>query len=162
MNTTDFNIVKTIKLINKEPLLSDLFKSDFPDFNHMNYKKQAESGTLTKEASDSIEEIFNSIVKNREEFLSEYKTIEVVEATPRRYGKVQIEKEIAEQDGVANKLQKVMLDLNDLKSLYINLQGKGTSDRYKGTEKLTESDCKVISAAILTIKKKLHPISKKR
>jgi len=84
MKTTDFNIVKTIKLINKEPLLTEIFKSDYPDFNHMNYKEKAENGTLAKDASDSIEEIFNSIIKHREEFLNEYETIEVVEATPRR------------------------------------------------------------------------------
>ena len=162
MKTTDFNIVKTLKLINKEPLLNEIFKSDYPDFNHMNYKGKAEKGTLGKEVVDSIEEIFTSIVKNREEFLSEYETIEVVEATPRRYGKVQIEKDIKEQGGIANDLQLMMLDVNDIKSMQINLIGKGTSDRYKGTEKLSMADIKVIRAAILTFKKKVLPITKKR
>jgi len=162
MKTTDFNIVKTIKLINKEPLLNEIFKTDYPDFNHMNYKDKAEKGTLGKKVEDSIEEIFTSIIKNREEFLSEYETIEVVEATPRRYGKVQINKDIEEQDGIANDLQLMMLDVNDLKSMQINLIGKGTSDRYKGTEKLSNADIKVIRAAILTFKKKVLPITKKR
>jgi len=162
MKTTEYNIVKTIKLINKEPLLNEIFKSDYPDFNHINYKAKAEKGTLGKDVEDSIEEIFTSIIKNREEFLSEYETIEVVEATPRRYGKVQIEKELKEQDGIANDLQLMMLDVNDIKSMQINLVGKGTSDRYKGTEKLSNADIKIIRAAILTFKKKVLPITKKR
>lgn len=57
--------------------------------------------------------------------------------TPRRYGKIQIEKDIITQGGVATEIQKTMLALNELKSAYMNLLGKGTSDRYRGTSKIS-------------------------
>jgi len=79
--------------------------------------------------------------------------------TPRRYGKIQIEKDIIKQCGVATELQKTMLALNELKSLYLNLQSKGTSDRYRGTNKISVSDGKKIRDAIYEFKKEIEHIT---
>ena len=79
--------------------------------------------------------------------------------TPRRYGKTQIEEDIIKQNGVATELQKTMLALNVLKSLYINLQGKGTSDHYKGTSKISVADGKIIRSAISDFEKEIKHIS---
>lgn len=80
---------------------------------------------------------------------------------PRRYGKVQIEKDIIEQCGIPTELQKTMLSLNELKSAYINLQGKGTSDYYRCSSKISVSDGKNIRSAISEFLKQvehiLHP-----
>lgn len=81
--------------------------------------------------------------------------------TPRRYGKIQIENDIITQGGVTTELQKTMLALNELKSAYINLQGKGTSDHYRGTSKISVADGKKIRYAIREFVKQvehiLHP-----
>lgn len=83
--------------------------------------------------------------------------------TPRRYGKIQIENDIITQGGVTTELQKTMLSLNELKSAYINLQGKGTSDHYRGTSKISDVDGKKIRSAINEFAKNvehiLHPKS---
>ena len=82
--------------------------------------------------------------------------------TPRRYGKIQIEKDIINQGGFATELQKTMLSLNELKSLYINLQGKGTSDHYKNTSKISNADGKTIRLAIYEFINKVEHISKSK
>jgi hypothetical protein len=79
--------------------------------------------------------------------------------TPRRYGKLQIEKDIVYQNGVITELQKTMLLINDLKSLYINLQGKGTSDRYRNTNKFSKRDGQKIRFAIKRFKEEVKSIS---
>ena len=82
----------------------------------------------------------------------------MVEKTPRRYGKVLIENDILKQNGESTELQKTMLALNDLKSMYINLNGKGTSDRFKGTNKISDADGKTIRAIVRTFRKKTEHI----
>ena len=79
--------------------------------------------------------------------------------TPRRYGKIQIENDIITQGGVTTELQETMLAINELKSLYINLQGKGTSDHYKGTSKISVADGKMIRRAISVFEKQVKHIS---
>lgn len=82
--------------------------------------------------------------------------------TPRRYGKIQIEKDINKQGGVATEIQKTMLALNKLKSLYINLQGKGTSDQYKRTSKISVTDGRIIRSAINEFIGKVQYISQSK
>lgn len=79
--------------------------------------------------------------------------------TPRRYGKIQIEKDIISQGGIVTELQKTMLALNELKSLFLNLHGKGTSDHYKKTSKISVADGKKIRSAISDFKEKVKHIS---
>jgi hypothetical protein len=78
---------------------------------------------------------------------------------PRRYGKQQVEKDIIHQNGVITELQKTMLSINELKSLYINLQGKSTSDRYRNTNKISKRDGQKIRFAIKRFKEEVKSIS---
>lgn len=87
---------------------------------------------------------------------------EVKLKSPRRYGKIQIEKDIIAQGGFITDTQKTMLALNRLKSMFMNLQGKGASDQYRSTSKISLADGKKIRVAIHEFKKEIEHISHPR
>jgi hypothetical protein len=159
---TDFNTIKTIKLINRETLLKNVYNSSNEVFNLQKLSTQAVKETLSNDVIGSLKAIFEDLICHRDDYLEIYKEIPVKEKTPRRYGKTQILKDIKEQGGVATGNQQYMLALNEVKSAYINLQGKGTSDRYCGTTKISESEGRAIQAAVLTFMKKVKPMLNRR
>jgi len=59
---------------------------------------------------------------------------------------------------VFNKQSAIIKYSNELKSIYLNLLGKGTSDRYKGTNKISEHDGKIIREAIEEFRRKVSPM----
>jgi hypothetical protein len=93
-------------------------------------------------------------------------TIEVVEPTkakkerelPRRYGKDKILKDIKEQNKPATPLQRAMIDLNDVRNLYVKMCDRGIKDMLGGGENFTEEDCRKISAMIKTFKQQAEKI----
>ena len=142
-NTTlEFSTIKTKRLVNKIPILKNMF------------------GVLKETESDEValKEIFMEIIEPKDIYREQYDKLPLVEKTPRRYGKVLIENDILKQNGESTELQKTMLALNDLKSMYINLNGKGTSDRFKGTNKISDADGKTIRAIVRTFRKKTEHI----
>jgi len=160
--TIEFNAFKTIKLINKETLLKSVYNASQEDFNYMALKKAVDESSLSPEKIASLKNIFDNIIQPKKLYSSQYVELEAKESTPRRYGKVQILADIATQGGIPTNEQTMMLSLNDLKSMFLNLHNKGTSDHFKGTTKLSEADARVINAAVLTFKKKISPILKRK
>jgi hypothetical protein len=145
----EFNTVKVLKIINRDDLLKSAYNEDNEPFNLNKLTTQAVEETLSDDALGSLKDIFD-IICTRQSYLDDYIKVEVVEKHPRRYGKKQIEKDIIEQGGVADENQLTMLALNELKSAYMNLQGKGTSDRYAKTQKISVKEGKAIRAWIRT------------
>ena len=151
--TIEFSPIKTIKLINKTDLLKTVYNESNTPYNYMALKAQIETEKLPSDTLESLESIFDAVIKNRDSYLVEYMEIQEVEATPRRYGKLQIQKDIIAQGGDSTELQKTMLALNELKSMYLNLNGKGVSDHYKSTEKLSVAEQRAIRSAVSTFRK---------
>lgn len=158
----EFNPVKILKLINKDSLLKSVYNEDNEPFDLKALTTQAVAETLSDSTLGSLKSIFDDVICNRDTYIEDYLKLDDADKIPRRYGKTQILKELKEQDGTRTVLQTGMLSLNELKSAYINLQGKGTSDRYKGTEKLSEKEWKAINAAIRTFIKSVKPMLNRR
>jgi len=68
--------------------------------------------------------------------------------TPKKYSKVQIEKEIIAQGGKATELQKAMLELYEMESICTYIEDRGASDYYKGTSEFLSTEIKIIREAI--------------
>jgi hypothetical protein len=82
---------------------------------------------------------------------------------PRRYGKDKILKDVKEQGTPATSLQRAMIDLNDIRNLYVKLSDRAIKDMFGGTENFTEEDCRKITAVIKTFKQQVESlISKKK
>jgi len=142
----EFNAVKILKLVNKDTLLKSVYNEDNEPFNLKALTTQAIDETLSDDILGSLKSIFD-VICNRDTYLEDYNKIED-EKRYRRYGKIQIQKDIIAQDGIATEIQLTMLSLGELKSAQINLQGKGTSDHYYDTEKISVKEGKAIRAAV--------------
>jgi hypothetical protein len=81
---------------------------------------------------------------------------------PRRYGKDKILKDIKEQGSPATSLQRAMIDLNDVRNLYVKLSDRAIKDMFGGTENFTEEDCRKISAIVKTFKQQTESIINKK
>ena len=148
-------------------------------------------GTLKAEIEESIKSIFDGIICTKKEYIQKYckfasadpveeiieDTVVVVEkvekvqketkpkkenALPKWYGKVRLEREIAEQGGKASPLQRAMLELNELKNIYSNLLARGIKDLETGSKLITDEDCRKITSVITVAKRQLGDIIKKK
>ena len=158
IKSLEFNIIKTVGTINKDTMLIKVFKKKFGTYNYVKLKSESLANELTDETFTFIKGIFENVILQKKDLTKIYKNIEIIEKTPRRLGKIQIEKDIISQDGVASSLQIAMLNLAKLKTMTANLLDKGVSDYYKNTEKLSKTDLRVINAAIRDLEKQIRPI----
>jgi hypothetical protein len=83
-------------------------------------------------------------------------------ALPRRYGKDKILKDIKDQGSPATPLQRAMIDLNDVRNLYVKLSDRGIKDLLGGGQNFTEEDCRKISAIVKTFKQQTEAIINKK
>jgi hypothetical protein len=81
---------------------------------------------------------------------------------PRRYGKDKIQKDIKEQGTPATALQRAMIDLNDIRNLYVKLSDRGIKDLLGGGQNFTDEDCRKISAIVKTFKQQVESIINKK
>jgi len=160
MDTLEFNTIKTVGTINKDKTLQRVYKNKFGNYNPSTLSQSAKINKLADETIQFLQNIFNDVISQKEDLLKIYNNIPEAKL-PRRYGKRQIEKDIKTQGGNITPLQRTMLYLNELKTIQINLTSKGTSDRFKGTQKLSKQDLTDINAAIRDLKIKLQHITKK-
>jgi hypothetical protein len=162
---TPFNLLYTFIKDGGELLSSETKEVIFEMFDKListrvllseRYKNLQQTGYVSKKIG--VEQpITETIVKP---------TIEVVEPTkakkerelPRRYGKDKILKDIKEQDKPATPLQRAMIDLNDVRNLYVKMCDRGIKDMLGGGENFTEEDCRKISAMIKTFKQQAEKI----
>ena len=110
-------------------------------------------------------------VLNNEEVITEVKTEPIIEvktevkkekALPRRYGKDKILKDIKDQGSPATPLQRAMIDLNDVRNLYVKLSDRGIKDLLGGGQNFTDEDCRKISAIVKTFKQQAESIINKK
>jgi len=157
-----FNAIKTIKLINKDTLLKNVFNGNDNNYNQMVLLEQAKKGTLEAKTLDTLTEIFDTIIQNRDTYLSDYIKLEATEKHPRRYGKVQVDRDIENQGGQATSTQLNALAVNDLKNIFLTSENKVVADHYRNAGNFSEADGKTFRAAVRTLDKLLAPILKKK
>lgn len=83
-------------------------------------------------------------------------------ALPRRYGKDKIQKDIKEQGFPATPLQRAMIDLNDVRNIYVKLSDRAIKDLLGGGQNFTDEDCRKISAIVKTFKQQAEAIINKK
>lgn len=81
---------------------------------------------------------------------------------PRRYGKDKILKDIKEQGSPATPLQRAMIDLNDVRNIYVKLSDRGIKDMFAAGHNFTDEDCRKISAIVKTFKQQADLIINKK
>ena len=153
-----FNTLKTLSTINKDSNLKKIFERKFGTYNFIKLKNDILSNKLNREISSFMESIFLEVISNKEDLLKIYGKVELKTKTPRRYGKIQINKDILKQGGIATELQLSMLNLAHLKTITLNLLDKGVSDHYRGTDNFTLENLKLINSAIRDFEVKMKKI----
>ena len=81
---------------------------------------------------------------------------------PRRYGKDKILQDVKNQGSPATSLQRAMIDLNDIRNIYVKLSDRGIKDLLGGGQNFTEEDCRKISAIVKTYKQQTEAIINKK
>ena len=150
-----------MKLINKDSLLQKVYGGKYEKYNYTKLNSAAYANELADEAIKTLTDIYESIIFSSDFHVKLYNGIDITVKTPRRYGKNQIRFDIEAQGGVPTSAQETMLLLADLKAITSTLLDRGVSDRYKGTERISEANHRKIKSAIRDLKKKLVPILKK-
>ena len=184
----DYDVIISLAVIESDEDLSSIFKEDTQlSFNVL--RTLIKEGTLKAEIEESIKSIFDGIICTKKEYIQKYckfassepveeiiedTVVVVVEkvqketkpkkenALPKWYGKVRLEREIAEQGGKASPLQRAMLELNELKNIYSNLLARGIKDLETGSKLITDEDCRKITSVITVAKRQLGDIIKKK
>lgn len=113
------------------------------------------------EVPDEVVEVIEEIEPVVEEKTVQEEMIdEDGKALPRRYGKMNIIKDIEKQGGIATPAQRAMLKVNELKNMYVKLSNRGIKHMLGGNELLSDEDCRKISSAIVTFNRQMSEILK--
>ena len=163
----DFNIYKTLKVIEDDEDLKSIFKEDIKTDFDMLYRLIKDE-LLPDTILDYAKDIFDNIIITKQDLIDKYQSLEIGDApkkyskkkVPRRYGKAQILKDIA--DGKPSELQRAMLSINKLKNIYVNLNARCIKDTMGMTTLLSNTDCRDIVATVTTVEKRLEDILKRK
>jgi hypothetical protein len=178
METTqvEFDILKTLHVIENDNILSDIFMSDI-NVSFDVLKNQAKQGTLNPETTEKARKIFDEIIVTNHEPLQMYLKYKedapqmpnVIQTPnedtkpkrklPKHYGKKRILQDI-ESAATKTELDRAMLALNDLRNIYTKLKNRGISDKVENTKKLSDEDCRTIIAVVRIVQNKVNDIIK--
>jgi len=165
VNEVTFDLVSTLTVIGSDDSLLSLFEQKFnTDIKLM--VTSAKKGVLDSEAEKFIKNIFESVIMKRREYVEQYARVfgkstpkaeptKESEQKPRRYGKQKILADIEEQGGEITEIQRMMLEVNDLKNIVAKLNRKGKAQLLGDTEVLTDKQCREVIGVIRTLKNKL-------
>lgn len=109
-----------------------------------------------------IETKEEAVVETKPEVVKSETPAKKEKALPRRYGKDKIQKDIKEQGSPATPLQRAMIDLNDVRNLYVKLSDRGIKDLLGGGQNFTDEDCRKISAIVKTFKQQAESLINKK
>jgi hypothetical protein len=185
----EYNELLTLYLIENDETLKEIFEEKVKiPFNTLYLLSKDSSETLSQETKDLIYELFDKFVCRRQLLVDKYNYFlstnllerkfsnlnETKEPTaifetkvkenkfPRRYGKEKILKDISEQNSPATPLQRAMIDLNDIRNLYVKLNDRGIKDMFANGTNLTDEDCRKITSAVKTFRQQMESIIKKK
>lgn len=180
-NELIFDPIKTLFVIEKDTILTEIFLSGFTKLSIDDLKKLAVSNNLTLDTIERLTDIFNNIIiKNKTpkelyikapsshesapniEVISEKKTIvKKNRKLPKHYGKKRILEDMQNNNGVTE-LDRAMLALNTLRNLYTKLKNRGIKDKTNNTKLLSDTDCRDIIATVRIVENKVNNILKRK
>lgn len=175
-NEVKFDAFKTLYAISQDSVLDSIFRKNGLTTSYTSLLGLAKENSLGQETFNRVKEMFERIILNSQTQLDKYLSIEEpneaveepevktkpVRKLPKHYGKKQIEIDIANNGGVKTELDNAMLAFNDIRNMMAKLRYKGISDKMLGTKKLTDEDCRNITAATRIFVNKLNYLTKKK
>ena len=175
-NEVKFDVFKTLYAISQDSVLDSIFRKNGLKTSYTSLLGLAKEKGLAQETIDRLKEMFERIILNSQTQLDRYLSIEEsnepveevevkqkpARKLPKHYGKQQIEKDIADNGGIKTELDNAMLAFNDVRNIMAALRYKGISDKMLKTKKLTEEDCRNITAATRIFVNKLNYLTKKK
>lgn len=157
-----FDLVSCLTLIGADESLLSLYNQKFnTDLKLM--IRYAKNGEIDSDSEKYIRGVFDNVIVKRREYFNSYTDIflRVTQdtitgsETPRRYGKTKILADITEQGGKSTEIQRMMLEVNDLKNIVAKLNRRGKAQIIGNTELLTDKQCREVIGVIQTLKNKL-------
>ena len=185
----EYNEIITLNLIEKDADLCEIFKEDINLPFSILYRMSKE-GALTEEIKSMIFELFDKIISTKKIYVEKYIRLQNAEpetqeipqpvvqeisvepaaepkpkkekVTPRRYGKVAIQEDIAKQGGRATNAQLTALAVNDLKNIWVNLNARLIKDMLLDDKILTDEDYRDIRSTVKIAETKLKNVLRKK
>lgn len=181
-----YNKLATLKMVEENEDLNEIFTDDVKITFPILYRLLSED-KLNQRVEELLFSIFDNIILTKKDLVYKYKQLTetqimsdvvvqepVVEQTvepkeigaeddkvlPRRYGKMNIIKDIEKQGGRATSVQRAMLKVNELKNMYVKLSNRGIKHMIAGSDMLSDEDCRKITAAITTFNRQMSEILK--
>lgn len=174
MKDINFDLVRTVQVIQMDETLKSMFLKMFPTNDFNTVLEAAKKGILDKESSDYAEGVYNNIILSKNSLKELYmrnivtiptkpstvkKTKPEVKKLPKEYNKTKIQLDIKERgDSKPNEFEKAMLALNDMKNIRARLNNKGKKQRYANGKPFTDAECREIIAVVGIIKNRLGKI----
>ena len=181
----EYDELITLAVIESNEDLKEIFYDDVKISYNMLLTLSKEN-KLNKETKEFIRKIFDKLILINKQLINKYvllaegesKNVMKQEETPpviqepkepekkektlpRRYGKMNIVKDIQNQGGKATNAQLAALEVNDLKNIYVNLNNRLINDLLTDNPRLTDEDYRDIRSAIKIVKAKMKNILKK-
>ena len=164
----EFNIFKTLKVIENDKVLDEMFREDNPNISYNLLHTMAKQDSLDSNLLDKAKEIFNRIITQNKRPLDEYLKIDDIKNEqknkkkfPKYYGKKRIMEDI-KSNNATSELDRAMLALNSLRNITARLRARGIKDKLAGTNVLSCNDCRDIIAAVRIVENKVSNILKNK
>lgn len=182
----EYDELITLAVIESDEDLKEIFYDDVKISYNMLLTLSKEN-KLNKETKEFIRKIFDKLILINKQLINKYvllaegesknvmkqeETPPVIEepkepekkekTLPRRYGKMNIVKDIQNQGGKATNAQLTALSVNELKNLWANLNARMVKELLSENQTLTDVEYREIRSTIKILKNKITPILKKR
>jgi len=156
----EFNAIKTIKVINKDTLLQKVYAGKSDDGYHfVKLIDAAKANTLSTTQVELLKHIFQKIILFSDIHIKLYiESKEVRRKTPTRYGKQQLQDDIANQGGIPTTIQSTLLDIAALEKHKQTISYRCIQDHYKGSNKISDEQHQKIQEAVRTFNMALEEI----
>jgi len=162
----EFDLFKTLKVIESNIVLDDLFRKD-KNISYNSLYSKASKDILDLDLLEKAKEIFDRVISKNQKPLEQYLKLTSNEINkskrklPKHYGKKRIMEDI-QSNNTTSELDRAMLALNTLRNISSKLRARGIKDKLMGTNILTDLDCRDIVAAVRVIENKVSNILKKK
>jgi hypothetical protein len=167
-NQVEFDVFKTIKVIETDDFLNDIFREDYPELSYNMLYTMAKNDTISNDLMNKLKEIFEYCILKSKNPLKKYcsisneleKSVDKKNKLPKHYGKKRVLEDIKSNNG-ATELDTAMLALNNLRNIYSKLKNRGIKDKINGTNLLSGTECRDIVATVRIVENRLNSILKK-
>lgn len=162
-----FDLVSALILIGSDDSLLTMYKGKFGVDIKLAITNAKEG--VKSESDAFVKGMFENIIMKRKEYLNSYVRVfrgenptqnVLKEESPRRYGKEKILADVTASGGKPTEVQRMLLEVNDLKNLVAKLNRLGKAQHEGRKDTLTDAQCREIIGTVQTVKAKMKKILK--